>query len=382
MSKEKKAKPAYSPGLEDVVAGETSISSVSPEPALVYRGYAIEDLARNASFEEVVWLLLKGELPSMAQLAGLSRDLAQERHLPPAVLQMLHLMPPSTHPMDTLRTGVSMLAAFDPDLEDTSPQANLRKVLRLIAKTSRLVTDGWRIAHDQDLLPEDRDLTHAGNFLLQLTGEPSDLVCMEALDTVLVVYADHGFNASTFSARVTASTLAHPYAAVTTALGSLQGALHGGANEQALKTLREIGSPDRVEDWVKARLARKEKIMGFGHRVYHKGDARVPVLREMARDLGRRFGQEQWAAICTKLEEVMELEKGLHANLDLYAAPVLFLLGIPPELNTAVFACARVAGWCAHILEQQAHNRLLRPRSLYTGAQRRKYPAKGRQHAA
>ncbi len=375
-------KPAYSPGLEDVVAGETSISNVSPEPALIYRGYDIEDLARNASFEEVVWLLLQGELPSMAQLAELSRDLGEERQLPSVVLQMLRLMPPNAHPMDTLRTGVSMLAAFDPDLEDTSPAANLRKALRLIAKTSRVVTDGWRIAHDQDLFPPDRSLTHAGNFLLQLTGEAPDLVCMEALDTVLVVYAEHGFNASTFSSRVTASTLAHPYAAVTTALGSLKGPLHGGANEQALKTLREIGSPDQVEGWVKARLARKEKVMGFGHRVYRKGDARVPVLRELARELGRRFGQEQWGAICASLEEVMEREKGLYANLDLYAAPVLFLLGIPPELNTAVFACARVAGWCAHILEQQAHNRLLRPRSLYTGPKRRKYPAKGRQDAA
>ncbi len=380
MSKEKK--PAYSPGLEDVIAGETSISRVSPEPALVYRGYDIGDLAKNASFEEVVWLLLKGELPNMAQLAELSRDLGRERHLPPAVLQLLQLMPPNSHPMDTLRTGVSMLAAFDPDLDDRSPAANLRKAVRLVAKTSRLVTDGWRIAHDQDLLPEDRDLTHAGNFLLQLTGEAPDVVCMEALDTVLLVYADHGFNASTFSARVTASTLVHPYAAVTTALGSLKGPLHGGANEEALKTLREIGSPDRVEEWVKARLARKEKIMGFGHRVYDRGDARVPVLRELTRELGRRFGQEQWGAICAKLEEVVEREKGLYANLDLYAAPVLFLLGIPPELNTAVFACGRVAGWCAHILEQQAHNRLLRPRSLYTGTQRRKYPVRGRQDAA
>jgi 2-methylcitrate synthase/citrate synthase II len=379
---EQEKKPSYSPGLEDVIAGETSISSVSPEPALVYRGYEIEDLARNASYEEIVWLLLKGELPTMTQLAGLSRDLADERVLPPAVLDMLRLMPPNAHPMDTLRTGVSMLAAFDPDLEDNSPAANLRKSVRLIAKTARLATDAWRLAHDQDLLPPDRNLTHAGNFLLQLTGEIPDLLCAEALDTVLVAYADHGFNASTFSARVTASTLAHPYAAVTSALGSLQGPLHGGANEQAMKTLREIGSADQVEVWVKARLGRKEKIMGFGHRVYHKGDARVPVLRELACDLGRRFGQQQWAGICASLERVMEREKGLYANLDLYAAPVLFLLGIPPELNTAVFACARVAGWCAHILEQQAHNRLIRPRSLYTGPAHRKYPARGRQDAA
>jgi len=379
MATEKK--PVYSPGLQGVVAGETSIGRVSPEPGLIYRGYDIRELAAQASFEEVAWLLIHGELPAMSELGDFGRQLADERQLPPAVLDLLRLMPPSSHPMDTLRTGVSMLAAFDPDLNDPSPEAKLRQATRLIAKVARLVTDGWRIAHAQELLQAKSSLNHAGNFLYHLNGEVPDLSCMKCLDTVLVLYADHGFNASTFAARVTASTLSHLYAAITTALGTLKGPLHGGANEQAMKILHEIGSPSRVEEWVKVRLGRNEKIMGFGHRVYRKGDARVPVMRELARELGERSGQTQWADICASMEEVMEREKGLYANLDLYAAPVLFLLGIPPQLNTAVFASARVAGWCAHILEQQEHNRLIRPRSEYIGPARRKYPTGAKRSA-
>jgi len=372
----------YSPGLQDVIAGETAITRVDPEPGLIHRGYDIQELAAHTSFEETALLLLHGELPSMTELAQFRRELSAERHLPPPVLALLQLMPPNTHPMDSLRTGVSMLAAFDPDLKDSCREAQLRQTTRLIAKVGCLTTDGWRISHGQELLPAQDSLDHAGNFLFQLNGEVPDLWCMECLDTVMVLYADHGFNASTFSARVTGSTLAHLYAAITTAVGTLKGPLHGGANEEAMRILRDIGSPSRAEEWVKARLVRGEKIFGFGHRVYRKGDARVPVMRELARELGDRSGQRQWYEICRKLEEVMEHEKGLFANLDLYAAPVLFLLGIPPELNTAVFACARVAGWCAHVLEQQEHNRLIRPRSAYIGQARRKYPVPGKRSVA
>jgi 2-methylcitrate synthase/citrate synthase II len=349
---------------------------------LIYRGYDIRDLATYASFEEVVWLLLQGELPTMSELAGLSRDLAEERHVPVPVLEWLRLLPAKTHPMDSLRTGISMLAAFDPDLNDHSRTANRRKALRLISKASCLVTSGWRIAHDQDLVPPQTNLTQGGNFLYQLKGEVPDLWFMEVLDTVLVLYAEHGFNASTFSARVTASTLSDLYGAVTSAAATLAGPLHGGANEEAMKMLREIGSPDEADDWVKEKLARKEKIMGFGHRVYQSGDARVPVMRGLARQLGERFGQERWADICARLESVMAREKQLYANVDLYAAPVLYMMGIPPELNTAVFTCARMAGWCAHVLEEQEHNRLIRPRSLYTGKARREYPHGMRKSAA
>jgi len=368
------ARPSYSPGLEGVVAGETAICWVDPDAGLLYRGYDIHELASHVSFEVVAWLLLHGELPTNEQCGNFSRQLAEQRPLPHQVIEALRQFPQGTHPMDMLRTGVSMLAAFDPDLNDHSHAANLRKATRLIAQVSTLITSGWRIAHGRELLPAKPDLTHAANFLYSLTGEPLEVWRTEVLDTILVLYADHEFNASTFSARVTASTMADMYAAVTTGLGTLKGPLHGGANEETMKMLREIGSPDRAEPWVTERLARKEKIMGFGHRVYKKGDSRVPMMRELARKLGQRFGQEHWVPICERLEAIMEREKKLCANVDLYAAPVFYLLGIPSELNTALFACSRISGWCAHIIEQHDHNRLIRPRSLYTGPAKRACP--------
>jgi 2-methylcitrate synthase len=374
--------PPYSRGLEGVIAGETSISRVDPDAGLIYRGYDIQDLAAHASFEEVVWLLLQGELPSMAELAEARRQLSEERSLPPAVVKLLRLIPSSAQPMDTLRTGVSLMAAFDPDLSDNSHEANLRKALRLVARVSSLVTSAWRLAQNQELLPPQRTLTHAGHFLHQLSGEVPELWRTETMDTILVLYADHDFNASTFSARVTASTLSDIYAAITTAIGTLKGPLHGGANEESMQVLEEIGSPDRAEEWVRSKLDKKEKIAGFGHRVYRTGDARVPVMRNLARQLGKRCGQEHWAAICERLEEIMDREKHLCANVDLYAAPVFHLLGLPPALNTPIFACARTVGWCAHVLEQHDHNRLIRPRSLYTGPARRRYQTGVRQSAA
>ncbi len=372
---ETETKPPYSPGLEGVIAGESAICAVDANAGLLYRGYDIHELAAHASFEEVVWLLLHGELPTMVQLQDLGRRLSSERGLPGPVMQMLQLMPAGAHPMDTLRTGVSMLASFDPETGENTREANLRKAIRLVSKTSSLVTSAWRIGHKEDPLPSGNGLTHAANFLYQLTGTVPETGASEIFDTLLVLYADHEFNASTFSARVTASTLSDMYAAVVTALGTLKGPLHGGANEASLNMLEEIGAPDQVEAWIMPRLARKEKIMGFGHRVYKKGDSRVPMTRALARSLGRRLGQEHWVAICEKLEQVMEREKGLCANVDLYAGPLLHMMGIPAQLNTPIFACARVSGWCAHIIEQLEHNRLIRPRSLYTGLPRRSYRA-------
>jgi 2-methylcitrate synthase/citrate synthase II len=366
-------KPTYSPGLEGVIAGETAVCWVDPNAGLLYRGYDIHELAQRANFEEIAWLLLHGELPTIAQLGTFSRQLEAERSLPGQVIETLRQFPQGTHPMDMLRTGVSMLATFDPNLNDHSHTANLRKAVRLISRMSTLITTGWRIAHGRELLPGKPDLTHAANFLYSLTGEPPDIWRTKVFDTILVLYADHEFNASTFAARVTASTMADMYAAATTGLGTLKGPLHGGANEETMKMLGEIKSPDDAEAWVKDRLARKEKIMGFGHRVYKKGDSRVPVMRELARELGQRLGREHWVPICERLEAVMEREKKLCANVDLYAAPVFYMLGIPPELNTPIFACSRISGWCAHIIEQHDHNRLIRPRSLYVGPPKRAY---------
>src|SRR6266516_1393427 len=295
-------KPEYSPGLAGVIAGETAICWVDPNAGLMYRGYDIHEMGDKATFEEVAYLLLNGELPNGKQLKDFKQQIAAQRDLPTEVIEMLRLLPKSTHPMDMLRTGVSMLSAFDKDLSDNSHDANIRKSIRLIARVSTLITDGWRISHGEDPLPERPDFTQAGNFFYKLEGNVP-------------------------------------------------------------------------QDWQIRMLETKEKIMGFGHRVYKKGDSRVPVMREIGRELGKRTGKENWVPICEKLEEVMDREKHLCANVDLYAAPVFWMLGFPPELNTPLFAASRVAGWCAHVTEQHDHNRLIRPRSLYIGPKLRPYPS-------
>jgi 2-methylcitrate synthase/citrate synthase II len=366
-------KPAYSPGLAGVIAGETAICWVDPNAGLMYRGYDIHQMAKEANFEEVAYLLLHGELPNAEQLTKFTREIASNRELPEEVFDMLRLLPANMHPMDALRTGVSMLAPYDPDLNDNSHDANVRKAVRLIAKVGTLITDGWRISQKLDPIPHNPDLTHAGNFLYKLNGKPPEPWQVRMLDTIFILYADHEFNASTFAARVTASTLADMYAGCTSACGTLKGPLHGGANEESIYMLNEIGTPEKAESWLKDALASKRKIMGFGHRVYKKGDSRVPIMREIARDYGKRVGKENWVPICEKLEQTMEREKGLCANVDLYAAPVFTMFGFPPELNTPIFAASRVAGWCAHVMEQHDNNRLIRPRSLYVGPPERPY---------
>src|SRR3954463_13516437 len=367
-------KPSYSPGLAGVVAGETEICWVDPKAGLMYRGYDIHEMAEKANFEEVAYLLLNGELPGQKQLVEFSRELAQQRTVPKEVLDALRLMPKNTHPMDMLRTGVSMLAPFDPELNDHSHDANVRKAIRLIAKVSTLITDGFRIQKDEQVIEDKPDLSLAGNFFYKLTGTMAEDWQIRMMDTIFILYADHEYNASTFAARVTASTLADMYAAVTSACGTLKGPLHGGANEESMRMLNDIGEANRAEAWLKDALTEKKKIMGFGHRVYKSGDSRVPIMREISRDLGQRTGKEQWVPICENLEKTMEREKQLCANVDLYAAPVFAMMNLPAALNTPVFAASRVAGWCAHVVEQHDHNRLIRPRSLYTGPKLRPYP--------
>jgi 2-methylcitrate synthase/citrate synthase II len=364
---------SYSPGLAGVVAGETEICWVDPNAGLMYRGYDIHEMATKASFEEVAYLLLNGVLPTIEQFEQFKQEIARQRPLPKQVLEALRLMPKNTHPMDMLRTGVSMLGPFDPELNDHSHDANVRKAIRLIARVSTLITDGYRIQQGQDPLPERPDLTLAGNLFYKLNGEVPPAWKIRMMDTIFILYADHEYNASTFAARVTASTLADMYAAVTSACGTLKGPLHGGANEESMKMLDEIKTPDRAEKWMMDALAKKAKIMGFGHRVYKKGDSRVPIMREIARDLGERVGKKDWVPICENLEATMEREKHLCANVDLYAAPVFTMFGFDPALNTPIFAASRIAGWCAHVVEQHDHNRLIRPRSLYTGPAARPY---------
>ena len=279
MTTENDKKPAYSPGLAGVIAGETEICWVDPNAGLMYRGYDIHEMAEKANFEEVAYLLLNGELPTTAQLGEFSQALAAERSLPKEVLEMMRLLPKKTHPMDMLRTGYSMLGPFDPDLNDHSHEANIRKAMRLIAKTTTLIADGFRIQHGQNPLPERTDLTMAGNLFYKLSGEVPPTWKIRMMDTIFILYADHEYNASTFAARVTASTLADMYAAVTSACGTLQGPLPGGANEEPVKRLADIKTPDSAEKWMRDALARKAKIMTWGDRGYKSGNMRLPTNR-------------------------------------------------------------------------------------------------------
>jgi 2-methylcitrate synthase/citrate synthase II len=367
-------KSAYRPGLEGVIAGESAICAVDAEGGLMYRGYDIHELATRCRFEEIVWLLLRGELPTTNEAEQMRAELAANARLPGEVVAMLRLSPKGGQPVDVLRTAVSMLGEFDPEANDYSQEADLRKAHRVIARIPTIVAAAWRIRQGRETIETDGKLTFAERFLLELNGLEPEPWAVSAMNVVLALYAEHEFNASTFAARVTASTLADMYAAITTAIGTLKGPLHGGANEAAMAMLREIGTPDRAEAWVEQKLAAREKIMGFGHRVYKHGDSRVPAMRDLARSLAKRFGQEELVLVCERLESLMERKKGLYANLDLYAAPVLHLMNIAPELDVPIFACARAAGWCAHVIEQHGHNRLIRPRCLYTGLPRRAMP--------
>jgi citrate synthase len=362
------AKPAYSPGLEGIIAGESAIGLVDGDRGLFYRGYDTHDLAREATFEHVAFLLLHGELKSFRG------ELIANRALPEPVIAMLRLQPKDATLMDVLRTGVSMLGAFDPDLNDLSHDANIRKSIRLVARLGTLAATGRRILDGKEPIKPRNDLGFAASFLYLLDGKEPDEWRVKVIDKLLILYAEHDFNASTFAARVTASTLADLYAAATAALGALKGPLHGGANEEAMKMFHDLETATDVDQWVKDRLARKQKIMGVGPRVYKKGDKRTDVMREIAREIGVRVGQPQWVRVGEQLEAVMAKEKNLFGNADLYAAPIFHMMGLPESLNTPVFAAARVAGWGAHVTEQQDHNRIIRPRSLYTGHQPRALP--------
>lgn len=370
----------YSPGLEGVIAGETAICHVDPSGILLYRGYDIHALATKATFEQVICLLLHGNLPDAAGAETYRQTLADAAGLPSALVQMLRLIPQTAHPMDALRTGVSMLATFDPELPEYSSLAgpllhvpDVHMALRLVSQTPTIMGAAWRLASGKEPVAPDPSHRFAERLLHGISGAAPDSWQAEAMDVVLALYAEHDFNAGTFSARVTASTLSDIYAAVTAAIGTLKGPLHGGANEQAMNVLREVGTAANAAGWIAGKLAKKEKVMGFGHRVYRTGDSRVPVMRDLLRKIGRQVGQEQWADICEALETAMSGQKGICANVDLYAAPVLHLLGIPAPLNTPIFACARMAGWCAHVIEQHDHNRLIRPKSIYTGPPRREW---------
>jgi citrate synthase len=360
-------------GLEDVVAGESAICFLDGgRGVLAYFGYDIHDLAdanRGASFEEVCFLLWHGRLPTRAELGDLQTELATARVLPEPVMRAMRSLP-KVDGMDALRTLTSILGHYDPDASDMSPQANYRKAVRLTGQIASLVATWGRVASGGGPLDPQPALGHAANFLYLLTGDRPSPLATRAFDVSLVLHADHELNASTFAARVAAATLTDIHSAIVGAIGTLKGPLHGGANAEVMKMLLEIGKdagPDRAEAFVRAKLARKEKISGFGHRVYHTEDPRATHLRRLSKALGEQAGQPQWAEMSQRIEALVLSEKKLYANVDFYSASMFYSLGIPIDLYTPIFAVSRISGWTAHVLEQYKHNRLIRPRTDYIG---------------
>ncbi len=355
-------------GLEGVVASQTALSYIDGENGiLAYRGYDIHDLAPNASFLESVYLLWMGALPTQGELAAFESEIAGLRALDPRTLDALAGLPSDAVPMAALRTAVSVEGMLDPDAEDNSPAANQRKAKRLVARTPTIVAAVHRIREDREPLDPDPSLSHAADFVRMANGEPGTEEAAQALDRTLLLYLDHGFNASTFTCRVIAATLGDMHSAITGGVGALKGPLHGGANEAAMQTLLEIGELQNVGPWLDEALAAKRKIMGFGHRVYRTEDPRATHLREMSRALTQQAGLGKWYAISRELEEQMKDRKGIDPNVDFYCATVYYALGLPVDLYTPLFAMGRVGGWAAHVMEQHADNRLIRPRAEYVG---------------
>jgi len=359
---------AVAKGLEGIVAAKTRLSDVRGDVGqLIYCGYDINELAGKVSYEEVVHLLHHGSLPTLKELAELKATLAGFRELPQGVIDIIKVLPKNTPPMHVLRTGVSALGCFDTAAEDDSMHAQRRKALRLIAQIPVVTAYFHRHRQGLDLVHPDSKLGEAANFLYMMDGIKPSAEKESTMDMCYVLHADHGMNASTFSARVTIATLSDIYSAITSAIGTLKGPLHGGANEGVIKMLQEIGSLAKVDAYVEECLAQKKKIMGIGHRVYKVLDPRAPHLKRMAQILSSQLGDPKWIQMSDRIAELMLQRKDLHANVDFYSATVYYSLGIPTDLFTPIFAIARTSGWTAHILEQLADNRLIRPQSEYTG---------------
>ncbi len=355
-------------GLENVVAADSSICYIDGARGILsYRGIDIHELAGKSTYEEVCSLLWEGRLPRKAELEATRAAIGRERAVPREFLSLLATLARTAAPMDALRTGVSALADSDPDVRDMSEASNRRKAARLTGQVGTLVAAYHRLRQGKPVVPPDPDRTHADDFLRMLNGETARSSAVRAMDTALVLHADHEFNASTFAARVTAATLSDMHSAVTSAVGTLKGPLHGGANEAVLQLLQAIGSLDRVDDEIRSRLARKERIMGFGHRVYTTEDPRATHLRAMSREVAESSGETRWYDMSRRIEKIVNEEKKLNANVDFYSASLYYMLGLPPDLFTPIFAVSRIAGWTAHILEQYSNNRLIRPRAEYTG---------------
>ena len=357
-------------GLEDVVATSSAICYLDGDRGvLAYCGYDIHDLAKSATFEEVCFLLWHRRLPTRSELGDLQSQFAAARPLPEPIVRLMRSLPP-VDGMDALRTITSALGHYDAEADDASPQAQYRKAVRLTAQTGTVVATWGRLRAGGGPIAPDPVMSQAANFLYMLTGERPSAIATRAFDVALILHADHELNASTFAARVAAATLTDIYSAVVAGIAALKGPLHGGANADVMRTLLELGenaTGERIDDFVRGKFARKEKIAGFGHRVYRTEDPRATHLRQMSRDLGKRAGSTGWFDMSQRIEALVKSEKKLNANVDFYSASTYYTLGIPIDLYTPIFAVSRMSGWTAHILEQYANNRLIRPRADYTG---------------
>lgn len=362
-------------GLEGVVACKTAISFIVGA-TLNYRGYTIEDLAANSTFEETVFLLWNNRLPKTQELAKLHADLGKDLTLDPRLIASLKTLPnQGVHPMAWLRSAVSAVGLFDQEAQDSTPEANMHKALRLTAKMGLLVTTFERLRKGLEIVPPNPAKSIAWNFFYTLTGKEPDAEIVKQFDVCLILHADHELNCSAFAARVTASSLSDVYSAVVSAICALKGPLHGGANEQVMLMLKDIGNMEKTKQWIEDALNNKAKVMGFGHRVYKNGDPRAKILRTMSDRLTAKMGQHYWYEMSDAIDDVMQNKKGLLPNVDFYSATVYYAMGIPIDLYTPIFAVSRVSGWLAHIFEQWTNNRIYRPRGQWTGNEGLKWVA-------
>ena len=360
-------------GLVGVISDETKVSKVMPEiNSLTYRGYAVQDLAEECSFEEVAYLLLYGELPNKKQLKKFEKEERKNRDISKNLIKIIKNYPKKSHPMDTTRTSISVMGLEDPETSDNSEKANYRKAIRLLAKISTAVAANFRTRKGQKIVKPNKKLSFSENFFHMCFGKVPSKEVVKAFDVSMILYAEHSFNASTFTSRVITSSLSDMHGAVTGAVASLKGPLHGGANEAVMHMLKEVKKPENAEKWILDKIKNKGLLMGFGHRVYKNGDSRVPTMKKYYLKTAEFYKNKKYPAISQILEDTMIKEKNIHPNLDFPAGPTYYLMGFDIDFFTPIFVASRITGWTAHVIEQFSDNRLIRPLSAYTGSEHRK----------
>ena len=355
-------------GLFGIVVDETTISHVVPElSALTYRGYKVQDLCDKCDFEEVAYLVLHGELPSKAQLKKFSKEEKSNRKLSKTIIKNIEQMPKNAHPMDVIRTCVSLMALEDKDTKDNSPKANMRKALKIFSQTPTAVAAYFRARKGKKIISPDKKLSFSENFFKMMFGKVPDKEIVRAFDISLILYAEHSFNVSTFTARTITSSLSDLHGAITGAIASLKGPLHGGANEAVMHMMKDIGKPEKAKKWIENALTKKKVVMGFGHRVYRTGDSRVPTMKHYMFKVAKLLKKEKYTKMYETLEQVMLEKKNIHPNVDFPCGPTYYMMGIDIDFYTPIFVMSRITGWSAHIMEQHASNKLIRPLSKYRG---------------